>query len=399
MPLMKKVLITLAIIVAIILSIPFIGNKLIESELNNNIEVLTSYGIKVKDSRTDFRYIYTKKYFILQVEDADKFISYLNQFSDYKIPAHLNILMDRVEFGLDVEYSSFPISDSLSLDICLNSLPIEIAKSFKASDVKFYQYLDSLVKNKSISYHLNYNVLSNDFNGHLKDIDTSYSSLDGTQFNLKLLGARFSGTGMVIAPKAIVSKIKELKFNIKDKKKIDFTVNVKNLVLDFSSNTEALKDTFHNKINFDILSFKTFESSINIDKFNYDAILQGVPKNTKLTMEALVSSGMVLDIVDFSLKNLSTAKTKDLGGMSIQSRLIFKQDKDFMKKVNKNLMNIIELMDIDLAFKMSRNMYSKLSIVYPVLSLFEGLSKDNKEFILFDVKLKDSKLNVNGQGI
>lgn len=399
MPLMKKLLITLAIIVAILLTIPFIGNKFIESELDNRIKVLTSYGLILKESKTNFRYLYTKKDFIFEVDDANKFISYLNQFFNSKIPSQLDSLAEGVEFGLDIEYMNFPLSDSLSLDIFINSFPIKIAESLKANDTKLYDYLDALLKRKSVSCHLNYHILNNDFNGYIKDIDTSYSSPDGIQFNLKLFSAKFSGGGMLMAPKDIASKIKELKFSIRDKKMLDLAVNIKNLVLDFSSNTQDLKDTFYYNIKFDTVSFKTFESSINIDKFNYEASLQGVPKNTKLTIEELVSRGMVLDILDLSLKSLSTAKTKDLGEMSIQSRLTFKEDKDFMKKVNNNLMNITELMDIDLAFKMSKNMYTKLSVFYPILSLFEGLSKDNKEFILFDVKLKDSKLNVNGQGI
>lgn len=396
---MKKVLTALVIIVAIFLAIPFIGNKLIESEINNNVEVLTSYGLKLKDSKTDFLYFNTKKYFIFKVDDAEKFITYLNNFSDYQLFESLNPLVDGIELGLDVEYSNFPISDAVSLDIYLNSLPAKIAKSLKVSDAKYYSYLDALLKSKSIGYHINYHVLNKDFNGYLKDIDRSYSSIDGTQFDLKLFGASFSGRGMVMAPEAITSKIKELKFNIKDNKEIDLAVTVDNLVIDFSSNTQGLKDMFYNKINFDYLSFKTFKSSINIDKFNFDAQLHGVPKNTRFTLEELLNGGVVLDVADFSLKGLSTAKTKNLGQVSIQSRLVFKEDKNLVKKIDKSLLNIMELMDIDLAFKMSKNMYSKFSLAYPILRLIKGLSKDSKEFILFDVKLKDSNLNINGQGI
>lgn len=383
MPLMKKLLITLAIIAAILLTIPFIGNKFIESEIDNRINVLTSYGLTLKESKTDFRYFYTKKYLIFKVEDVDNFVSYLNLFSDSKLPLYLNVLVDEIEFGLDLKYSNFPTSDFISLDIYPNALPIKVVSSLKTNDIKFYEYLDALLKTKSISYHLNYHILNNDFDGYLKDIDTSYSSPGGTQFNLKLLGAIFKGNGMVIAPKAVRSKIKEMKFSIKNKKDLDFGINVKNLALDFSSNEEALKDTFYNKINFERASVKTFQSIINIDKFNYDAILDG----------------MVLEILDLSIKNLYTLKTKDLGELSIKSRVVFKEDKDFVNKVNKGLKNIMESMDIDLEFKMSKNMYSRFSLVYPILSLIEGLSKDSDEFILFDVKLKDSKLNVNGHGM
>ncbi len=458
---MKKVLIALAIILAIFLAIPLVGNKVIDETLNDRIELLSSYGLEVKKSHTDTGYLSTKKHYIFVVNDSKKFIGYLNQFSDTQLPPYVDALIDGAQVGLDVKYSNIPIQDKVSIDIYPNELSKKIAKDLMVDDVEFYRYIDALLKNKAIVYHINYDVFNNDFDGYIKNIDESHTLQDASILSLKLQEAKFQGYGMLIAPESLSTNIQEFalsiqadnenvhiqvndfvsssvfeskttyastgKFgkiiwSIKDTQKTDIALNMDNVAFDFSSNTQSVKADFFAKLSFDSMDVKTSLTKIKTKKFNYDIALRGVSKdsyeklvqviaeaklNTTLKLEAqleevgyeLIGRGMVLEVADLSIKEITTAKTKNLGGMSLKSKIVIKQDNDLAKKVKTNPIALIKLMDIDLLFTMSKNMYEKIALASPVLMMAQNFAKEEKELIIFDIKLKDTKLSVNGKEI
>ena len=458
---MKKVLITISLIIVIILAVPLIGNKVIESTIDNRIEVLTSYGLEVKDHKTSSSYLKTKKEYIFVVQDTKKFVNYLNQFADTQLPPYVDALVDGAQVGFDLEYSNIPLEDKISIDIYPYALSSQMAQDIQADDAKFYTYVSSLLENKALSYHLNYDVVNADFDGYIKDIDEKFTLEDGSKLSLKLQDATFSGSGMIVAPDTLGSNIKELVLNIKtldesmnieikkfksssvfessttyattgtfgtitwdmkNTKDADINLLINNLALDFSSNTQSAKADFFSKLSFDNMDIKTSTTEIYTKKFNYDIALRGVSKDSyeklmdllnraKLkqtseleaqieeTMFELLARGMVLDIADLSLEKIATAKTKDLGGMSLKSKITLKQDRDLASKLKSNPSSLMEIIDMDLLFKISKNMYSKLALASPLIGMAQNFAKEENNLVVFDIKLKDSQFSVNERAV
>ena len=458
---MKKIFITLAIIVAVFLAIPLVGNKVIEQTINNRVEVLTSYGLKVVDSKTESSYLSTKKHFIFKVENSKSFVEYLNNFSDAQLPPFTGALVDGAEIGFDVSYSNIAIDDAISVDIYPYSLSKKIEEELSSENKNFFIYLEKLLKSRSLNYHINYDVLNQDFDGYIKDIAETQTLADKSKLSVTLEGATFSGQGLLLAPDALVANIKKVKvlynssdvklsykifgfksssvfeskttyastmsfknirWSVVSTKELDTSLTLDNLAVDFSSNTQSVKADFYAKFGFDAMSITTKDTKINLEKFNYDVALRNVSKERyealmSLLNEAkidsseelqvkienslidLVSRGMVLDIADFSIQELSTAKTKNLGAMSLKSQITFKQDSDLATKIQQNPILLLEDIDMDIFFKMHKNMYSRLTTLSPVVAMAQNFAKDVNNTFVFDVKLKDSKLSVNGQEI
>lgn len=430
-------------VIAILISLPFIGNNFVESTIKDRIEVLESYGLKVKDSTTDSSYLSTSKHFMFVVQDTTKFIAYLSEFSDSQLPPFVDALIDGAELGFDIKYSNIPISDSVSIEIYPNSLSKTFTTKLKDEDLELYTFIDATLKEKSILYHLNYDILRDSFDGYIKDIKKHYTLKDKTNLSIEIAQATFSGNGLIIAPDELKSNIKVFKIgldNVNQRVVIDMsgvsstsvfeskttyatTLNLKNakleasskdvenisldlqnLLFDFSSNTQDTKADFYSKSSFENLVLKSTNVSVNMKKFNSDLALRGVDKEIyeKLVREisiakdsnskeieqkikdsivALVSRGIVLDIADLSIQELSSEKTKNLGGMKLRANAIFKQNK----------------LEMDMMLVISKKLYNKLTIISPVLVMVQGFSKEVKENLTFDVKFKNSKLKVNGR--
>ena len=437
---MKKLLIILIVLVAILATVPFIGNIIVESNIKDRIEVLTSYGLKVKESSVDSSYFRTKKHFIFLVDDSKSFLSYLNQFSDSQLPPSLDALMAGAELGLDISYSNIPIDDAVSVDIYPNSLASKMGEN-----------LNALLKDKAILYHLDYHILNKDFDGYIKDLNTSYATKQGIKVSILITKAKFSGQGLLMAPNNLSSSIEKfylsmenhhenMKINLAgfsstsvfesktiytttlkwnniswSAKSLDvpqISLEIKDLLFDFSSNTQSAKSDFYTKISFGSMGVQTKDLSIVADQFNYELALRGVDTalyeelvslRSKSKMQEkileLVSEGMILDIADFSIKKLATKKTKELGGLKLKAKVIFKKERDLSKKLAINPLVLMHNIDLSLLLKISQVMYAKLSQVSPVLNIAQSFAKTEKQNLIFDIKLKDAKLSVNGKEI
>ncbi len=448
---MKKLLIISIVFVAIIATVPFIGNIIVESNIKDRIEVLTSYGLKVKESSMDSNFLRTKKHFVFLIDDSKSFLSYLNQFSDLQLPPYFAALMDGAELGFDIEYSNIPIDDAVSIDIYPKSLASKMVEDIKNEDAGLFTYLDALLKDKAILYHLDYQVLNKDFSGYIKDINASYATKQGVKGSMLINNAKFSGKGLLIAPDALSSSIAKLYLSmegLRENMKIDLSgfsstsvfesktiyattlkwkniswsakspdvpeisLKIKNLLFDFSSNTQSAKSDFYTKTSFSRMGVQMRDMSIDADQFDYELALRGVDtavygelvslrSKSKIQEKIieLISKGMVLDIADFSIKKLATRKTKELGGLKLKAKIIFKEERDLSKKLATNPLVLMHNIDLSLLFKISQVMYAKLSLVSPVLNMAQNFAKKEEQNLIFDIKLKDAKLSVNGQEI
>ncbi len=396
MPNLKKIVLILITLILLLAAIPIIGNQFIEDTLSNKIQNLKLNGLGVKNSTTESSYLNTKKHYEFFIEDMDKFIAYLNRYSDEQLPPYVDAMIDGVLVGADLEYSNFPFAKALGIDIYPLSLSKLMKEEIEKEDTAFNKYIDSFLQGKGVLYHLNYDIVSESFDGFIKDIDEKYTLKDSTKLHLKLQNALYSGQGELIAPALLISKIEIISLNVqKDSESLNIELNNFTSNSDFKSQgsyisvfgLEDIKISGVTEINEKIVlsatdlkaklslstegiyaqifaknSLKHLQVSSNSVNFkasslNYDASLSDMDKDSleslrllaskinhdasanleeemKHSLVALLSKGLKLNINDLSLNDIVLNDTQKLDSTSLQAALVLKADANLAKKID-----------------------------------------------------------------
>ncbi len=461
MPNLKKIIIFLAVAVLLVAALPIIGNKLVENSLDDRLTTLSSYGLEVKKAETDSSYLSTKKHFEFLLHDADKFVTYLNKYSDKQIPAYVNAAFKGVLIGVDVEYSNIPLSKAITLDIYPLSLSENMMSSIKEDDLDFHNYLEKFLHSKGVLYHINYNIVSQDFDGFVQDIKESYTLKDGTKITLNLLNATFSGNGELIAPNRLISNVDRINLEIDSAKtKVTFNLdgfsssssfesrstylsggNLKNLKLvvdamnenllfeatdikvNLSSNTQGNKAEINAKSSLKTMSIKSDEIDVVLKEFAYDIAMSGLDKDSfeefrvvvsqakiasssydletkmKDSIIKLLSHGLELDIAKFSLENITLNKSENLEGFDIKSKFIIKEDRDLATKISLSPLLVAQNVDMTINIKLSKPLYAKLTKAVPMTSMANDYAKEDGNSVLFDITFINGEFRVNGKAL
>lgn len=457
---MKKLLIISSIILVILASLPLVGNKIVESELNKRIETLSSYGINTKKRDTFSNYLDTKKHYEFVVEDADKFIEYLSKHSNAQIPPYVYTILDGTTVGVDLKYNNIPISDVVSVDIYPLALSEKAIDGIKDEDVGFGAYFEKFLRGGGLKYHLDYNVANQEFNGYIKDIDEAYAFASGQKLAIKLKASTFNGKGLLVAPELITSntkkifldvtnqtnriiinldntliksvfestttyktefKINSLDLDIDDLKTGKTKLNIQKILLELGSTTKGLKAEFSSKSSFEKLNLDTKQQIAEITGFHYDVDLKGIDKdsfeevnkllnktkyntdyqiNLKIQrlLQELFMRGFELDVSDFSVKNMKINKTKDLEGMNL--KLNMKLPQSTTAKTNiLNPMKVLDKIDLDLFLNISKPMFVAVTRSNPIVALSKGFAKSKGNSLIYDIKMKNGSVSVNGKRV
>jgi len=456
---MKKTLIFLFSIVVLIALLPLIGNKLIEQELDNKLEVLISYGVEVKNTTTDRSYLSTQKHYELSVIDSDKFQTYLQNFTSSHVPTYVNTFIDGTTMGIDIKYSNFPLSDALSVDIYPLALSEKNINLIAKKDSKFALYIKNMLENKTILYHINYNIIKSEFNGFVKDIDENYTIKDGRKIIFNLKGFKFSGDGLLMAPDRINSQTKEFSIYISEPnekisvvfkdlsstsnfeststylyggeiKSFDFklnnidndniSLNLQKLHLNVASNTQAKKAEFSTKTSFDSFEMNTKNKNTKLNGFNYDLFIKDLDKdsfeklsvilaqtnslqpeelNSELSnaIMKILANGLAITLADFSVKKIDYLDEKGMDGFSVKTNLVITKDEILLQNSNKISNSAVDNIALDSSMKISKKLFLAIKKEFPLLMLVEAYAKDSAEFLVYDTEIKDNKFIVNGK--
>lgn len=457
---MKKISIFILIVVLVAAALPIIGNKLIENSLDDRLATLNSYGLEVSKAQTDSGYLSTKKHFEFLLKDSEKFVTYLNQYSDKQIPPYVNAMFEGVVIGADVEYCNFPLSKGLSLDIYPLTLSQDIMESIKEDDLDFHNYLEKFLHSKGVLYHINYNIVSEDFDGYIKDIKESYTLKDSTVISLNLLNATFEGNGELIAPNSLTSNIDKINLAVDNAKtKLTFVLddfsssstfesqstyitggdlkslklivdsidenllfNANDIKVNFSSNTQGDKAEVNGRSSLKDLSIKSDKIDLVMKDLVYDMAINGLDKDsleelrvvtskTKVSSAVilqedmqnavvkLMSNGFELDIAKFSLDNVTLNQTENLEGFDVKSKLKIKEDKDLAQKISLSPLLVANNIDMTINIKLSKQLYVKLNNGVPMTSMASGYAKKDGNNVLFDITFINGEFKVNGQAL
>lgn len=457
---MKKTLIAIFVILTIVAMIPIIGNKLVTDTLDTKIKSLESKGVRVKNSSENISYLKTSRHYEFLVEDTDKFLNYLSKYSREQLPPHTNALVSGTLVGVDLKYSNIPLSEDVSLDIYPLALSKNIMNDLKDKDEDFANYIGQFLKSKGILYHIDYNIISTDFRGFVKDIDENYTLKNNASIALNIADTNFEGSGDLIAPShlTVLSKKTKLKIlnseeeisididNFRSSSKFDNkntyllsanldsllinlkapnrkkeTINTSKVNVNISSNTQGKKAEINTKLSFDNMQLQLNNSDLNATSFNYDVAITELDKfiyeelrvlvskskvvNSKSldssireAMIKLLSKGMKINIVDLSLININL-DGEDLRGLKIKSDIKLIEDKHLAAKMMFSSLFILPNVDLDLKSKISKKILNEIvSNINLPISIVD-YSKSTGEDAVLDLVYKRGSLKINGKSI
>ncbi len=454
---MKKTLIIFAIVALLIAIFPIVGNKVIENSIDNQIELLKSYGVEVQTNLDKHGYLHTQKEYLLIVQDADKFAQYLNQFSDKNTQNYTADMLEGIKVGLDLEYSNFPLSDAVSLDIYLLSLPLKMQKFVESYDSDFEHYITKSLQNKTLLVHLDYSIAKSDFKGYVKNIDEKYTLKDTSILSFNLTDVSYSGNGVLGYMESLnlllgqlslniikdgeefhlqlhnllvfstfesdttynyVFKLKKLNYIVKTKEFDDLSLQTHNIYVDFSSNTQGEKASFYSKSSFEHLFVETNSTTINLNGFNYDISLSEADKDSYeklriLLLQAdaaytddlgveiqqsfieLFSKGVDLKIADFSLGSVATKNIQAIDGFGIKAEIVIDEDIAMAQDIVSFTTLISKNITIDSQVKFSKDLFSIINQEFPLTLFAAPYAIEHENKILFDLKFYDEKLRIN----
>jgi hypothetical protein len=455
---MKKLLALLFVLVLLAAAIPVVGNKLVENTLNEKIELLSAHGIEVKSENIDASYLQTKKHYEFLLKDSEKFLAYLNQNSHREIPPYVNEMVDGILLGADVEYNNIPfVMNAIEADVYVMSLSKNMMQEMKNEDAEFYAFVNSFFEKKGILYHLQYDVITRDFNGYIKDIREQYTLKDDTNVSIDFSGMNYKGSGDLLAPNIISSNVErislialkdttELRFDLagfssasefESKSRYSSSASLENIALiikgeeniamyskdlkmSLSSDTQESFAKMYAKSNFKEFGINTRELNVKVYDLNYDISLSDLDKDAleelqdvvtqakqspsnslelqvRESLIKLLSRGLVLGIDDLSFKKLLLDDTKDLQGISIHSQIFFKEDAALANKLLYTPVLLIQNLDSDIKIKISKEIFNKINENAPMTTLAMEYAKVEGESYVFEISFHNGELLVNGR--
>ena len=457
----KKISIVIGLFIVSLLALPIIGNKVIEDDIQNRVASLGQYGIDISKNTKHSSYLSTSRHFEFLLKDTQKFVNYLNKYSDKQMPSYVDVLMDGVVVGTDVSYSNIPFSDDIVVDIYPLKLPKDMVEELQKEDKDFYTYLDKFLKTKGLLYRINYDLITKKFNGYLKDIDESYTFKNQTNIKIVVKDGKFDGKGSLIAPQRVATDIKYMKLKAsKGSESLYFDIkglttssnfNAKNTYLTgmsfkdlnlsvkqemeksgiymqgmkFNGSSISLDKTaeMSSKVSLASLRLKSkmidtqikdFNSILDIsslDKISFERFskLLSLSKTDdsfmmkKMLNDALIdliSKGLDIKIVDFSAKHIYLDDLqKDYHGFRMSSDIAILADNSLATKVS--LSPLLALQDIDIVTKMvfSKTLYEKLLESNRGLLNLDRFANTINDEVVFDILFSKGSITVNGKSI
>ncbi|MDF1878345.1 hypothetical protein JHD46_01685 [Sulfurimonas sp. SAG-AH-194-C20] len=444
---MKKRIIAVVVLLLIIVSLPNIGNSFIQNRVDERLVELESFGLQVSKDVTISNYFKTSRHFEFLLKDPQKFLEYLQKYSDKQFPPYVNAMLEGVLIGTDIKYSNLPFAKSFEIEI----YPMQFSQ-------KMNEKLKSFLALKGLLYHIDYNLLNADFKGYIKDIKENFSLQNDTQLNLLLDSAKFSGNGALLAPNELSSKIKELQFELVQEKKSlkvvfhklksstnfesantyltnvdvdsmllllkgtgdEVNISMDSLRVNASSNDQGESTQLNSKTSLKSLEFTSNQSRFTMKKFNFDVALSGLDKqeyinfaqlvsqnNMKVTgdyskdlkesMVKLLSKGVFFEVADFSIKEFSKDSAKPIKGFTLKSTLTIKEDAALSHKMKISPFMAIPNISLQSEIRISKELYNKLKKENGMLARFSTYEKEDGDDYVFILKFLDTKASLNGR--
>jgi len=457
---MKKSIIVIAILLAIIATLPVIGNSFMKKTVDTRVDELSSFGLKVKNQSIKSSYLSTQRHFEFLLQDSEAFVEYLSKYSNQQIPPYVNAMLKGVVVGADIKYNNLPFSKAITVELYPLSLSKEFQAKLQKEDPKFEIYLSEFLESKGVLYHISYNLLNDKFKGYIKDIETSYDFNKELKIAFDLKGATFKGEGKLIAPQEINSMIKSFHVDLINQKEIlnidlvklsskskfdsknsyetemelhklvlhlngtqsDTNVTMKDLDISASSNDTKVKSELESRVSFKEFHIDVKENALNMKKFLFEVKVDGLDKNkfevfrsiaskndlsnsrkyqkdVQTSLIKLLEKGLTIDIKKFSIKDVEIAKIGDIKGFDIKTKIIIKEDPSLTQKMALSPLMAIGDIDVHTKMKINKKMYSYMMQNPGMLIQLNKYAKEDGKNVVFEIDFVDSKMSINGEAL
>ncbi len=411
----------------------FGSQKLISNEINEQITHLNDYGFAVEKRTKDAN----GEHFIIALEDVQKLAQ---SFSQNKATKRIfqDSTLKGTKLGVDVVTSGITVS----ADIYPVAVPTGDATEEKKKDIS-----DWLAK-KVITLHVDYNTLTDHFDGNLKDIDETRG-----ETTIKLDGCTFAGDNkadklavnyqlhdfnMSDVQKQYVNlhgvtsdmvyegengyiqngttSVKELTISVPQRlsmyaqmKDLDFKVNTKvdNKLLSYI----ASMDMSH--FSADIFSDKTeldnFKINYEFAGMNVDAMLEFIKYSQTTEPEELYTDPKGLAILEKMITketqiNINTLSLDEMvlhgqkfKGFAADLHISLDETKDLFTKLRSNPMSVIPNLNVASKIKLSAELFEMLQQNPRARMLSMIPAKDEGGYKTYNLELEKGHLKVNDQ--
>lgn len=351
---MKKIYLAISIFILFLVIFPFIGNNIIERVLEKKISDISSQNLIVKKSNTKFSYFSTQKEYQFLYKESNQ----------------------EILIGADIRYSNLLFNKMVSVEI----YPIFFGQK--------------QIEAKTLLVHIDYNIITQNFNGYFKDIKQIYTLKDATKISLSVLNSTFNGKGKLNNPNTFNSNMEQFSLKIIKKSQI-VSLDIQDFISSITHNEEDKKEmtteiSCHNlylnsdrkKVQFEDFNYSTTFNELDKKVFiNFQKRVQENPNEIRTALLELLSNSRKISINNLSFKNI-VINNKNLGALKLSSNLIFR--KNFLTDTN---------------LQISKKIFKEIQKSFPLIYLVQFYAQNVGDDYFFNIKLKDEKLTVNGKGL
>lgn len=216
---MKKLLIFFVLLAILVGVSPIIGNKIVEHYVEQEIVEVRKNGITLDFKSEEPGYLYTSRQYEFVLSDVDAFARYLTEYGAGMLPPYTGELLKSIVFRLDMKYNNIPFLEPISIDIYPMYLSDGILSRFEGKGNVFFDEFRRFITRQGILYHIDYDLLSENYKGHITNIDYKERNYNGSNVILTLHNAIFNGTGSFSAPKSLQTDVEKILIQTGDRSK------------------------------------------------------------------------------------------------------------------------------------------------------------------------------------
>ncbi len=408
----------------------FGSQKLVADEINTQLATLQTHGFVIEDRIKDSN----GEHFVISLADMHKFSKLLPEYEAVLLAEDKSALKE-YKLGVDLTSSG----SDLSVAIYPVSFPT------KELSIEDKERVDRYIKEKTLTLNLDYNSVTNNFDGTLKDINEQIKN----DIGVKLIGLAFDGnfnddkialnyqlnefkvaeskksivelTGLlsegtyeglnyyvsngttnidnflVNIPDGLDSvKFSDIKLNVNSEIKNDLfesrlSMITKTVDATIKNDTYAL-DTFtfdYGMKNINLEAFETLVTALDQQNPNFDS------PEVKKSVEAIFANGLVFDVYKFGIENI-THNGETLKGFSLQTNLELDNNPDIIQTIQTAPMQALSSVELNSKIEISDEIFSKAIKDPRAMMAMMVQPKQENGYKVYDIELKDSKLEVNG---
>ncbi len=405
----------------------------LKSRVNSELITLQQHGFTIKQRDIKDK----EEFFVISFDNPDKITDYLNRHNANVDKEDIELLKG-ASIAVDTKYLNDNYS-MLSFDIYPHSFPKNIVEDLNSTIVA---QIDSMIKNRTILLHIDFNKFLSEFKGYIKDIDgviedeilmhfiskgvtfqgelkdkklesieqdIKYLSLSTTEelnITLSNFNANYKTTSLSSYNTESNYNIDKLKIYVKESLKME-ALNLKGSS-STSTNNKLLKSSISARVetlllhnNLQKYELKNMNLSANIDNIDINAFeqLQTIDtednESIKRLAQQIISKGIKFNISDFSSKEIYIDKSA-MGSFKIS--FLGNIDKNFdIALAEQNPFLLLEAINSKSYISTSTELFSFIMRdPRAMIALMMFPPKEEKGQKIYEIEYNKGKLTVNG---